>query len=83
MAGADVRVRVRRRIVVHVEQPVIQVLVIVATSVKARVRRVEVPVIARMPNGCTGDPVLYISTLEGADPLKLPLKGVPGGDSRG
>ena len=58
MAGADVRVRVRRRIVVHVEEPVIQVLVIVATNVKARVRRVEVPVIARMPTARTGNPVL-------------------------
>ena len=44
-AGADVRVGVRRRVVVDVEQPVVQALVIVAADVQARVRRDEVPVI--------------------------------------
>ncbi len=46
-----VRVRVRGGVVVHVEKPVVQVLAIVAPGVEARVRRVEVPVIARVrPN---------------------------------
>ena len=44
-AGADVTVGVGSAVVVHVEQPVIQVLVIVATAVQTRVARVEVPVI--------------------------------------
>ena len=44
-AAADVRVRVRRRVVVHVEQPVILVLTIVTANVQTRVGRVEVPVI--------------------------------------
>ena len=44
-AGADVAVRVGRRVVVHVEQAVVLVLVIVATEVQTRVARVEVPVI--------------------------------------
>ena len=44
-----VRVRVGSRSVVHVEQPVVEVLAIVTTCVEAGVRRVEVPVIARMP----------------------------------
>ena len=42
-----VRVRVGSRVVVDVEQPVVAVLAIVATDVETRVRRVEVPVIAR------------------------------------
>lgn len=46
-AAADVGVRVRGGVVVHVEQAVVGVLVVVATNVQARVRRVEVPVIAR------------------------------------
>ena len=36
-------------VVVDVEQAVVGVLVVVATNVEARVRRVEVPVIARNP----------------------------------
>lgn len=44
-AAADVRVRVRGRVVVHVEQPVVGVLVVVATTVQARVGSVIVPVI--------------------------------------
>ena len=47
LATAVVRVRVGSTRVVHVEQPVIAVLVIIATNVQARVRRVEVPVITR------------------------------------
>ena len=49
--GTSVRVLVRSGVVVHVEKPVILVLVIVAAHVEARVRRVEVPVIA-----CTDSP---------------------------
>ena len=48
-AAADVRVRVRGPVVVDVEQAVVGALVVVATNVEARVRRVEVPVIARNP----------------------------------
>lgn len=44
-AAADVGVRVRGCVVVHVEQPVIQVLVVVTTTVQARVGSVIVPVI--------------------------------------
>ena len=44
---ADVRVRVRNRVVVDVEHTIVGVLVIVTANVEARVRRVEVPVIAR------------------------------------
>lgn len=48
MAGTNVRVRVRSAVVVHVEQAIVGVIVIVAANVQARVRRtVEVPVIAR------------------------------------
>lgn len=50
-AGAVVGVRVRSTVPVHVEEAVVEVLVIVAATVKARVRRVEVPVIARNPQG--------------------------------
>ena len=42
-----VRVLVGSAVIVHVEQPVIAVLAIVATAVDTRVGRVEVPVIAR------------------------------------
>ena len=42
-----VRVRVRNVGVVHVEHTVVQVLAIVAARVKAGVRSIEVPVIAR------------------------------------
>lgn len=48
-AAADVRARVRRRVVVHVEQPVIPVLAVIPADVQARVRRVEVPVIRDAP----------------------------------
>lgn len=44
-ATADVTVGVGSAVVVHVEQPVIQVLVIVTTDVQTRVGSVEVPVI--------------------------------------
>ena len=45
VAAADVRVRVGRTVAVHVEQPVVQVPVVVATPVQARVGSVIVPVI--------------------------------------
>lgn len=51
MAGTEVGVRVRRTVPVDVEKPVVAVLVIVAATVHTRVRRVEVPVIARVPLG--------------------------------
>lgn len=44
-ATADVGVRVRRTVVVHVERPVVLVLVIVTAMVQARVTTVKVPVI--------------------------------------
>lgn len=53
-ATADVAVRVRRSVVVHVEQPVILVLTIVTTDVQTRVGRVEVSVI-REPKSKTID----------------------------
>ena len=43
--GADVRVRVRRSVVVHVEQPVVLVLVVVTAHVQHNVRRVVVAVV--------------------------------------
>lgn len=46
-AAADVRVLVRRRVVVHVEQAIILVLAVVTTDIQTRVARVEVPVIRR------------------------------------
>ena len=52
MSATVVRVRVRSAVVVHVEKPVVQVLVIVAPDVQARVRRVKVPVIARISTEC-------------------------------
>lgn len=45
MARANVVVGVGGAVVVHVEQAVVQVLVIVTTNVQTGVRRVEVPVI--------------------------------------
>ena len=46
MAGTNVRVRVRSGVVVHVEQTIIGVIVIVTANVQTRVRRtIEVPVI--------------------------------------
>lgn len=45
VATADVTVRVTSAIVVHVEQPMIQVLVIITTRMQTRVTRVEIPVI--------------------------------------
>lgn len=44
-ATADVGVRVRRGVVVHVERPIILVLVVVTAMVQARVTTVKVPVI--------------------------------------
>ena len=44
-AAADVRVRVAGVVVVHVEQPVVLVLVVVTPTVQARVGSVIVPVI--------------------------------------
>ena len=62
-ATADVAVRVRSAVVVHVEQAVVQVLVIVPTTVQTRVGSVEVPVIRdgskseKEPTDCcTGGP---------------------------
>lgn len=43
--AADVVIRVRRTVVVDIERPVIQVLVIVTTVVQARVTTVEVSII--------------------------------------
>ena len=51
VARTVVGVRVRSLVPVHVEKPVIEVLTIIATCVKARVGSVEVPVIARKPHG--------------------------------
>ena len=48
---ADVPVRVRRRIVVDVEQAIVGVLAIVTANVEAGVRRVKVPDIARVGLG--------------------------------
>ena len=45
--AADVPVIVRRAVVVDVEQTIVGVVAIVTTDVEARVRRAEVPVIAR------------------------------------
>lgn len=60
-ARADVRVRVGNAVVVDVEQPVVGVLAVVTADVDARVRRVEVPVIARRTGEthrrCTDSPV--------------------------
>lgn len=73
-----VRVLVRRTVVVDVEQPVIQVLVIVTTCVETRVGSVEVPVIARileqrMSTARTGNPERFdeviFTSFEGAFPL--------------
>ena len=50
VATADVRVGVRRTVVVDVEQAIVQVLVIVTAHIQTRVRRVEVPVIAGAKN---------------------------------
>ena len=60
-AGAVVGVRVRSTVPVHVEEAVVEVLVIVAATVKARVRRVEVPVIARNPQGSHRKPRISTS----------------------
>ncbi len=61
-AAPDVRARVGRRVVVHVKQPVILVLVVVTTDVQTRVRSVEVPVIARIKRKphrtCTDNPYI-------------------------
>lgn len=56
-ATADVGVRVRRTVVVHVERPVILVLVIVTAMVQARVTTVEIPVIRDIVC-CKVDPAL-------------------------
>ena len=73
-----VRVLVRRCVVVDVEQPVIQVLVIVTTCVETRVGSAEVPVIARileqrMSTARTGNPERFdeviFTSFEGAFPL--------------
>lgn len=48
MSRTDVRVRVRGVSVVHIEQPVIIVLVIVTTTIHHRVTSVEVPVITNL-----------------------------------
>ena len=56
MAGADVAAGVRRAGVVHVEKAVVRVVVVVTANVNARVRRVEVPVIARRSGHKTPTP---------------------------
>ena len=56
-ATADAGVRVRRTVVVHVERPVILVLVIVTAVVQARVTTVEIPVIRDIVC-CKVDPAL-------------------------
>ena len=56
-ATADVGVGVRRSVVVHVERPVILVLVIVTAMVQARVTTVEIPVIRDIVC-CKVDPAL-------------------------
>ena len=80
-AGAVVGVRVRDAVPVHVEKPVVEVLVIVTAAVDTRVRRVEVPDIARKPQGSHRKPrkahLVSDFVYEGADPLILPLMGVP------
>ena len=53
-AAADVPVIVRRGVVVDVEQTIVGVVAIVTTDVEARVRRAEVPVIARVRCVITG-----------------------------
>ena len=87
-----VRVLVRSRVVVHVEQTVILVLVIIATRVEARVRRVEVPVIARKrsPRTRTDSPYIFFSyqmclkeRRGGVPPRSPPIRATLGGDSRG
>lgn len=45
VATADVTVRVTSRVVVNVEQPMIQVLVVITTRMQTRVTRIEIPVI--------------------------------------
>lgn len=45
VATADVSVRVTSRVVVNVEQPMIQVLVVITTRMQTRVTRIEIPVI--------------------------------------
>jgi hypothetical protein len=61
-AAADVPVIVRRGVVVDVEQTIVGVVAIVTTDVEARVRRAEVPVIARglrtkKHRQCTDSPI--------------------------
>ena len=56
-ATADVGVRVRRTVAVHVERPVILALVIATAAVQARVTTVEIPVIRDIVC-CKVDPAL-------------------------
>ena len=91
-AAADVPVIVRRAVVVDVEQTIVGVVAIVTTDVEARVRRAEVPVIARglrTKNTGNAQTVPYkVQRLTarlsagGCGPLRLPRWGVPGGGSR-
>lgn len=82
-ASADVAVRVRRTGVVDIEQTIVAVLVVVATDVDARVRRVEVPVIARRTGKkhrhCTDSPAASYD----ADFDFLKLSVIPDGFLRG
>ena len=82
MATAVVGVLVGSVGVVNVEQPVVQVLVIVTASVQARVRPIEVPVIARKPHSLHRRPrflFLRINVscdllLKGQTPSNSPLR---------
>lgn len=72
-AAADVRVRVGRAGVVHVEQPVVPVLVIVTAEVQARVGSIEVPVIRRTKKQGTdcvrGHPLYFQAACAAENPL--------------
>ena len=75
-ATADARVRARGAVAVHVEQTVVQVLVIVATAVQTRVGSAEVPVIRdgaeREPTDCcTGGPKTLSKTSRPASHINL------------
>lgn len=82
MATAVVGVLVGSVGVVNVEQPVVQVLVIVTASVQARVRPIEVPVIARKPHSLHKRPrFLFLRIniscdllLKGQTPSNSPLR---------
>ena len=72
-ATADVGVGVRRVVVVHVERPVILVLVIVTAEVQTRVGSIEVPVIRRTEKQGTdcvrGHPLYFQAACAAENPL--------------